>query len=94
LIAAQNSEIVAQIAREATLLLTDRGRQGNSRREFGQGVTALEPEARRLTAALAAIGISPTLVERCAPPRLRLAAWNARRRTRRWRRYLRPPETL
>jgi len=57
-------EIVAQLEREATLLLTDRGRHGDGRRELGQRVAALEAEARRLTDALAAVGVSPTLVER------------------------------
>jgi site-specific DNA recombinase len=57
-------QLVSQLEREAGILLTDRGRQGDSRRELGQRVTALEAEARRLTDALAAVGTSPTVVER------------------------------
>jgi hypothetical protein len=84
-------DIVAQLEREATLLLTDRGRQGDGRRELGQRVAALEAEARWLTDALAAVGISPMLVERLRATEAEIDAQNALRRARLWPPYFGRP---
>jgi hypothetical protein len=54
----------AQLEREATLLADARGQGSNTRRELGLRLTSLEADARRLADAIAAVGVSPTLVER------------------------------
>ena len=54
----------AQLEREAALLADARGQGSNTRRELGLRVTSLEADARRLADAIAAVGVSPTLVER------------------------------
>ncbi len=60
----ESPAILAQLEREAALVVTDRGTRHGNRRELGQRVCDLEAEARRLADAVAAVGISPALTSR------------------------------
>jgi hypothetical protein len=60
----ESPAILAQLEREASLLVADRGTRDGTRRELGQRVRDLEAEARRLADAVAAVGVSPALTSR------------------------------
>jgi hypothetical protein len=60
----ESPAVLAQLEREAELLVADRGARDGSRRELGQRVRDLEAEARRLADPIATVGISPTLSTR------------------------------
>jgi DNA invertase Pin-like site-specific DNA recombinase len=60
----ESPAVLAQLEREAALLVADRGTRDGSRRELGHRVRDLEAEARRLADAIATVGISPTLSTR------------------------------